>query len=379
MGIRKYYQENVEVIVKEYGFKLVGEFIGYKIPMKLMDKDGYLYYTRLDNLMSFKNSDCFSKRNPYTIHNINLWCKLNDKSFELISEKFEGNNKNLIWKCLKPECGEIFPAMWCNIQRGTSCPTCAGMHKYTFKEIVELYNKYNYHIVDYKYYKDNDIVKVTEKFKVNDINNYLYDISITMVKNCIQPEIFHTNNPYTIDNIKNYLIIHNINFELLSDIYNGNSKMMLWKCKNSNCNKIFTRNWNTVLQSDSNECPFCVCSKGEYNIDGLLNTYNIYHFRQYVFPDCKHKRVLYFDFYLPDFNLCIEYQGQQHYELVDFAGKGDIWARKQLKLNQKKDQIKRDYCNNNNIKLIEIPYWDYNNIEEILIKELNIKAGDLSA
>lgn len=46
------------------------------------------------------------------------------------------------------------------------------------------------------------------------------------------------------------------------------------------------------------------------------------------------------------------------------------WANEKFKEGQEKDNIKRNYCNNNNIKLLEIPYWDYENIEEILSREL---------
>ena len=38
-----------------------------------------------------------------------------------------------------------------------------------------------------------------------------------------------------------------------------------------------------------------------------------------------------------------------------------------------RDNIKTRYCNDNNIKLIRVPYWDYKNIEEILVKELKLK------
>ena len=63
--------------------------------------------------------------------------------------------------------------------------------------------------------------------------------------------------------------------------------------------------------------------------------------------------------------LLIEYDGIQHYEAVEIFG--GIPA---FKKRQKRDQIKNQYCKDNNIKLIRIPYWDYDNIETILEKEL---------
>ena len=82
------------------------------------------------------------------------------------------------------------------------------------------------------------------------------------------------------------------------------------------------------------------------------------------------RRRLSFDFYLPDFNLCIEYNGHQHYRPVNFGGISDKKAQKKYDAQIHRDQIKRDFCNKNNIKLIEIPYWNFDNIEEILEREL---------
>ena len=71
----------------------------------------------------------------------------------------------------------------------------------------------------------------------------------------------------------------------------------------------------------------------------------------------------------------IEYQGKQHYDSLDFFG-----GENALKKQKKYDDLKREYCRNNNIKLIEIPYWDYNkiNAEYLLqkfLREVNRSAA----
>jgi hypothetical protein len=85
-----------------------------------------------------------------------------------------------------------------------------------------------------------------------------------------------------------------------------------------------------------------------------------------MFPECKSIRPLKFDFYFPEIQLCLEWNGRQHYESFDFFG-GD----KAFEGNQLRDQIKRDYCKENNIRLLEIPHWEFKNIETILEKELS--------
>ena len=72
-----------------------------------------------------------------------------------------------------------------------------------------------------------------------------------------------------------------------------------------------------------------------------------------------------FDFYLPAYNLCIEFDGEQHFKSIKHFG-----GEKRLSIQKIKDNIKTEYCKNNNIKLLRIPYYDFNNIEKILEKIL---------
>ena len=98
-------------------------------------------------------------------------------------------------------------------------------------------------------------------------------------------------------------------------------------------------------------CPICCESNGEMEISRFLEEYNIKYTREYCFNDCKYIRSLYFDFYLLDNNICIEFDGQQHFKPMKIFG-GD----KAFKENNIRDEIKNKYCVNNNIKLIRIKY-----------------------
>ena len=77
--------------------------------------------------------------------------------------------------------------------------------------------------------------------------------------------------------------------------------------------------------------------------------------------------LLRFDFYLPDYNLLIECQGEQHKRWIEG------WqTKKDFEDLQIHDKRKKDYCKKNNIKLIEIWYNEIDKIEEILINKLNL-------
>ena len=116
-------------------------------------------------------------------------------------------------------------------------------------------------------------------------------------------------------------------------------------------------------------CPKCNKSIGERRISLFLEEHNIGYLPQHRFPDCKNIFTLPFDFYIPRLHLCIEYNGKQHYHEVNngFFGKD----KKESFIKRKKlDEIKINYCKENNIPLLIIPYWEFDRIEEILIEEL---------
>ena len=98
-------------------------------------------------------------------------------------------------------------------------------------------------------------------------------------------------------------------------------------------------------------CPQCYMSHGEKIISIYLKEHNINYNPQYTFDDCKYKYVLPFDFYLPDYNICIEYDGEQHYKPVEWFG-----GEEGFKKTQKRDNIKTQYCIDNNIPLLRIRY-----------------------
>lgn len=122
-------------------------------------------------------------------------------------------------------------------------------------------------------------------------------------------------------------------------------------------------------------CPICSSSKGEKIIREYLENNSINFKQEHKFEDCKNKRSLPFDFYIPQYNLCIEFDGIQHFKANNYFGE------KEFELTQKRDNIKNSYCKKNNINLLRIPYWEIDSIEDILdeeferVRELNNKIA----
>ena len=137
------------------------------------------------------------------------------------------------------------------------------------------------------------------------------------------------------------------------------------KIECGSCGKVFLQSLSNYKKNLTGKCPDCnENSYGEYLIALCLDKYSIAYNRQFKFSDCKDKRKLPFDFYLPDYNLVVEFDGKYHYEPIS----GEESFKKMLL----HDAMKNWYCKWNNIKLLRIPYWERDNIEQILIDYLHL-------
>ncbi len=109
-------------------------------------------------------------------------------------------------------------------------------------------------------------------------------------------------------------------------------------------------------------CPDCYrerkISINEEKISEILEENNISFNMEYIFKELPKLR---YDFYIPSLNLAIEYDGELHYKSVKYFGGNEGLFRR-----QKLDKIKSNFCKENNINLLRIPYWNKDNIENIL-------------
>lgn len=148
----------------------------------------------------------------------------------------------------------------------------------------------------------------------------------------------------------------------------------IWLCKCDCGNQVNIL--GASLRNGTSSCG-CITSMGERLISSILRDNNVKFKPQYSFPDLKSDKNwrLHFDFgILEDEKLkcLIEYQGRQHFHY------DENWkqAREDFEEGQKRDELKRQYCKNNNIPLIEIPYWDFSKINWDYIKnKINISLN----
>lgn len=153
------------------------------------------------------------------------------------------------------------------------------------------------------------------------------------------------------------------------------NNITMCKCQ-CECGNIVNKQAKYLRDGSVMSCG-CLHSKGEQRINKILTQMNINFIQEKTYVDLigDSEKPLRFDFYLLDYNVLIEYQGEQHYEPQNYFGGENAYYKR-----VKYDNLKRDYCQQNDIKLIEIPYWDFNEIDENYlmerIKEENINDKD---
>ena len=153
-----------------------------------------------------------------------------------------------------------------------------------------------------------------------------------------------------------------------------NKTIVWWKCSD-NKHVEYSR---TIDQSKKSEfrCPNCNNIKGELRIEEILNKIDVKYELHYKYDGLVGLggKQLSYDFFTSNYNLLIEYNGEQHYEPVEYFG-----GKKQFEKQIEHDNRKRNYAIEYNVELLEIPYWDYNNIEEIIMCKIEqIKQQSLT-
>lgn len=151
--------------------------------------------------------------------------------------------------------------------------------------------------------------------------------------------------------------IHNNKYDYSKVIYINNQTKVCIICPQhgefwQSPNKHFSRKQG---------CPICKSSHAERRIILFLEENSIAYERQKRYENCRNKKPLPFDFYIPEKNLLIEYDGELHYRASRRAKSQD-----KLKQTQLHDKIKSQFAKDNNIDLIRIPYWEKDKVEEIL-------------
>lgn len=129
---------------------------------------------------------------------------------------------------------------------------------------------------------------------------------------------------------------------------NRDNDSVVWECKCDCGNTAYVSVRN--LKSGNTQSCGCLKSKGEQKISKILQENNIFFQREYVFLDFSNRR---FDFYIPCCQMCIEYDGIQHFDKNN---------RFYTEEGVERDREKDNYCKEHNVILVRIPYSDFDKL-----------------
>ena len=99
--------------------------------------------------------------------------------------------------------------------------------------------------------------------------------------------------------------------------------------------------------------------------ESLFDMHDIKYIKQHKWEDCRDKRPLPFDFYLPDYNLVIEIMGKQHECPTEIFG-----GQKTFEYTIRHDKIKRDYLKANGIDILDIWYYEFKDMEDMILNKI---------
>lgn len=279
--------------------------------------------------------------------------KIHKGYYDYSEFKYNGYHNKI--KIICPEHGYFYQNINPHL-KGSGCGRCNGSYTLSKEELLDSFNnihgnKYDYSLIEYKNMKTHIKIICPEHGVFKQIpDSHKRGMGCPKCsgnKKLTTKEVleqFNNNN----NNVYNY-----DKFE-----YKGSHTKSIIICIEHGEFEVTPNN-----HKRGKGCPKCKMSHGERVVMKYLDKFNIKYDYQKKIEGCRNKYPLPFDFYLPEYNMCIEYDGEQHFSKHEFFG-GEKSFNKRIKL----DNIKNKYCNDNNIELLRISYKKFHKIENIIKK-----------
>lgn len=254
---------------------------------------------------------------------------------------------------------EIIPNTF--ISRGSSCPKCSreNQGKNQRKTQKQFEEELTEGIITLEPFKGMD--------KKIEVHCFFCDNTYKVIPNNLKKSgCTRCSNMYnrTLEDIDDEIRVKtNDKYSLISNNYiNANTPIEI---KHNECGKTYKVAMHNFRKG--RRCPNCNLSIGEQVVINVLQKNEIKYEGQKKFDDLIKINNLSYDFYLPEYNILIEYQGEQHYKPVKHFG-----GEKSFKNQQKIDKIKREYALTNGYFLIEVPYTlkEYEEVSKFLFKNI---------
>ena len=363
MGATKNFTyEEVKEYVESYGFKLLStEYVRALDKLTFECPNGHVFERTFAKFKGNKKCPMCQGQHVWKYEEVKEYIESFNYKLLTVKDDYKNTTTKIEIQCDK---GHEYKATFNNFKNNKHrCPVCANNQTLSYEYVKEYIESFNYELIskDYKNANTHITVKCPE--------GHIYNVKFGNFKtgyrcNICSFKIVGEKQKYSYDYVKSY--IESFNYKLLSEEYIGIKNPLTVKCPEGHVYNVTFDNFK-----QGTRCPVCLeKSKGEVIIVNYLQNNNIkyVHDKRY-FSDllsCKGTKLRP-DFILPDYKVWIEYDGEQHYEIIKHFGGLDKFIT--LKIH---DTFKNIYAKEHGYKMIRIPYWEKDNIQYILDKELKI-------
>lgn len=361
-------ENEILLLIKDRNMKIIkrpSETLLLKSNIVVMDENKYLYNTTPFAIRNNTELYPIHKMNKYTLYNMKIYIAKNNMNCIPMTNKYINSNTNMEWECA---CGNHFTKTWSDLLRTPWCTDCSNenMRNMLQKDNNKVKNDFkNKGLAMLESYKN-----TAGRVLCIDADGYYHKVQhCNVIEDSFKPSIVDKTSPqYTILNIHNYIKNNNLPCKLNSKEYTGSSdNNLIFECK---CGNKYITSWYTFISTNRYRCEKCSksISKIALATEEWLDLNNIKYKKEFTFDDCKDVFRLPFDYAIIDNNndlkLIVEVDGRQHL----YPSFGDD----SFIITIIHDAIKNSYCEDNNIKLIRIPYWEFENENYINILQSNL-------
>ncbi|HAU84492.1 MAG TPA: hypothetical protein DCW90_02970 [Lachnospiraceae bacterium] len=291
--------------------------------------------------------------------------RINPKAV-VLSTKYINNRLPLDIVC--SDCGKVFQKSWdtIHVRKTCKCRSCARKDGWAQERREQGFQEnFKQEFLKCGFIVLEELMNVRDKYLCEDNEGYLGYISLTNVKLGKHFGIFSPvfNKENLLYNINRFFFNNNVGSKALNYEFRKPSCSSKICCQ-CECGNIFYGNLGDITTQNKWRCEQCSLIKSslEYKVEKILEELGADFVCQKRFDNCRSDITNYllpFDFYVEKYNICIEVDGEQHFKISKFGNESDEEALKNHERRVHYDNIKTNFCKQQNIHLLRIDYKQF--------------------
>lgn len=359
-------------------FKVLTEYKGFDTPVRILHKPcGTEFESKAGVLISTRGRrcpNCRGRRNKSPEVFRKEFSALTEGTYELLTE-YKLSSKKV--RVLHNICGHVYEVTPNGFLRGNRCPICHGNR--ATKKTTAQFKEEVYDLVQDEYTVLGEYINRSKNIKMRHKEcgreYFVQPGNFLCGSRCIA--CHHEGTRLTPAQVEDYVLEHlGEGYQVTSDYINMQSPITI---RHDDCGKESTTRLTDIVYKGIG-CKTCRQSRGERFICTYLESKGLEFTPQKRFSDLKDISYLFYDFFLPKYNVLIEYQGSQHFSPKTFGGITKEQAKKNFEGQVRRDGLKREYAQGKGYTLWEPTYIldSYSKIEDYLDKKFNsleVKQG----